>query len=48
MTEDLFLIHGFSHIEFEAGVRFDPGREVQRHVSPDLTPWQTARRRVPE
>jgi hypothetical protein len=24
MTEDLFLIQGFSHIEFEAGVRFDP------------------------
>jgi hypothetical protein len=47
MTEDLFLIQGFSHIEFEAGVRFDPD-EVQRHVSPDLTPWQTARRRVPE
>jgi len=28
MTEDLFLIQGFSHIEFEEGVRFDPDARV--------------------
>ena len=33
MTEDLFLIQGFSHIEFEAGVRFDPD-EVQASCQP--------------